>query len=199
MRSAIATALVAILATGCAQLPERIDFRLNPSSILGLGTKPATTAADVQAPAPVFGPETIAQRGKALDLAEAKRLADDLTTHNIAAGVSTYETRTRDAAGTWQKVTALCSLDVSLPVAAVKAREIQLTGTLNKLGILAATRSDAMIVSIAATRKDQAWLKDAIAAGVAYVPAADKASVKIETTTTKAGTAKVTLRPAETI
>ena len=113
MRSVIATALVAILATGCAQLPERIDFRLNPS-ILGLGTKP-TTAADVQAPAPVFGPETIAQRGKALDLAEAKRLADDLTTHNIAATVSTYETRTRDAAGTWQKTTALRSLDVPLP------------------------------------------------------------------------------------
>ena len=115
MRAAIATALVAILATGCAQLPERIDFRLNPG-ILGLGTKP-TTAADTQAPAPVFGPESIAQRGKALDLAEAKRLADDLTTHNIAAAVSTYETRTRDAAGTWQKTTALRSLDVPLPAA----------------------------------------------------------------------------------
>lgn len=194
MRSAIATALVAIIATGCAQLPERIDFRLNPAIF---GAK--TTAADAQAPAPVFGPETIAQRGKALDLAEAKRLADDLTTHNIAAGVSTYESRTRDAGGMWQKVTALRSLDVPLPVAAVQAREIQLTGTLNKIGIFAATRSEAMIVSIAAVKKDQAWLKDAISAGTAYVPAVEKAVVKIETTTIKAGTAKVTLRPVETI
>ena len=139
----------------------------------------------------------IVQRGKVLDLAEAKRLADDLTTRNIAAGVSTYETRARDASGTWQKSTALRSLDVPLPAEAVKAREIQLTGVLNKIGILAATRSEGMIVAIASTKKDAAWLKDSIVAGVAYVPSTDKPStVKIEATTIKTGAAKITVRPA---
>ena len=136
------------------------------------------------------------QQGKAQDVAEAQKLADDMATRKIPATVQSYEYRAKDEkTGELQKVSALKSIEAPLPADAIQARDIQMTGTLNKLGQFAATRSEPMVITIAGTKKDMDYLKGSIAAGV---PGDKVAKVKIETVVTKTPGAKVTIRPVQT-
>lgn len=138
------------------------------------------------------------QQGKEADLAEAKKLADAMGAEKIPAKVQSYEYQVKDEQGAARKVSALKSIEAPLPADAIKARDMQLTGTLNKLGQFAATRTEPMIVTIAGTKKDIGYLKDSVAAGVSSAGANKAANVKIETVITKTPGALVTVQPVTT-
>lgn len=211
MKKTIIALTVAALLTGCADMQARIPKVGGDHATGGAvsGAAIGAVAGNVLGYA-LGGNRTVAtlagaaiggllgyQQGKARDVAEAKQLADDMAARNrIAAKVESYEYQAKDKdSGQMQKVSALKAIEAPLPADAVTARDMQLTGTLNKLGQFAATRSEPMIVTVAGTKKDIGYLKDSVAAGI---PAGQAANVKIETVITKTPGAKVTVRPVET-
>lgn len=207
MKKTIIAITIAALLTGCESMPKIGGDHATGGAVTGAGI--GAVAGNVIAMA--FGGNrtvgTLAgaaiggfigyQQGKAQDVAEAKKLADDMAARNrISARVQSYEYHAKDEkTGELQKVSALKSIEAPLPADAIKARDMQLTSTLNKLGQFAATRSEPMIVTVAGTKKDMDYLKDSVAAGV---PKDKLANVKIETVITKTPGAKVTVRPVET-
>lgn len=202
----IALTIATIVSTGCStmQVPKVNDSAATGGAVSGAAV--GAIAGNVIGYA-TGGNRTVAtlvgaaiggligyQQGKAQDVAEAKKLADELAARNkIAAKVESYDYQAKDdKTGQTQKVSALKSIEAPLPADAIKAKDKQLTETLNKFGQFAANRSEPMIVTVAGKKADLVYLKSSIAAGI---PAEKAASVKIETIT--APSAKVTVRPAE--
>lgn len=208
-KNIFAITIAAILSTGCAemQIPKVNGDHATGGAVSGaaigavagnvLGFAFGGNRAVATLAGAAIGGLIGYQQGKAADVADAKKLADDMAAHNkIAATVQSYEYQAKDQkTGELQKVSALKSIEAPLPADAVKSRDIQLTGTLNKLGQFAATRSEPMIVTVAGTKKDMDFLKGSVAAGI---PADKAANVKIETIITKTPGAKITVRPVET-
>lgn len=205
-KSIIALTIAALFSAGCAEVPKMNGNHATGGAVSGAAI--GAVAGNVLGYA-LGGNRTVAtlagaaiggflgyQQGKAADVAEAKKLADELASKDkVAATVQSYEYEAKDKdSGKMQKVSALKSITAPLPADAIQARDPQMTGTLGKFGNFAATRSEPMIVTVAGTKKDIDYLKSSIAAGV---PADKAANVQIKTVITKTPGAKVSVRPAE--